>query len=192
MFVKRDFLIFCVAAALAAGSTAECRAQGRSLSDLSFMAGCWKGKVGDNGTIEERYSPPTAGLMLGTSHSVSGGRTAFFEFIKVEESADGGIVMTPAPRGKPSVPFKMVSLEGKKAVFENLEHDFPQRIIYHLRDNGSLAARIEGAKPEQSQELVMEPVACGTTRDVARLPTPWSSPPIQPRSIQTTRGRSCS
>jgi hypothetical protein len=29
-------------------------------------------------------------------------------------------------------------------VFENLEHDFPQRIIYRRNQDGSLTARIEG------------------------------------------------
>jgi hypothetical protein len=31
-----------------------------------------------------------------------------------------------------------------KAVFENPQHDFPQRIIYRLEKDGSLAAAIEG------------------------------------------------
>lgn len=136
------------------------RAQERSLDDLSFLSGCWRGKLsGQDGTIEERYSQPAGGLILGTSQTLVGGRTAFFEFIKIEHSAEG-IVMTPAPRGKLSVPFKMVRLEGKKAVFENLEHDFPKRIIYQLRGDGSLAASIEGEKPEQTQEFVMSPTSC--------------------------------
>ena len=32
----------------------------------------------------------------------------------------------------------------RKVVFENPEHDFPQRIIYQLDDDGNLAGRIEG------------------------------------------------
>ena len=139
----------------------DARAQEKSLSDLSFMSGCWKGKLtGQEGTVEERYAPAAGGVMLGTSQTVVNGRTAFFEFIKVEQT-DGGIVMTPAPQGKPSVPFKMVRLEGKKAVFENLEHDFPKRILYQLREGGALVARIEGDKPEQGEEFVMDPIPCG-------------------------------
>jgi hypothetical protein len=32
----------------------------------------------------------------------------------------------------------------KKFVFENITHDFPQRIIYHFVDDKNLTARIEG------------------------------------------------
>lgn len=160
---RRSLLVLCCASLALGGITGTARAQERSLSDLAFMSGCWRGNLaGRNGTVEERYNPAAGGLMLGTSQTIVDGRTVFFEFIKIEQS-EGGIVMTPAPRGKPSVPFKLVSLAGKKAVFENPEHDFPKRIIYQLRDDGSLVARIEGDKPEQSQEFVMPPIPCGTS-----------------------------
>lgn len=169
---RKSLLVFgCVLT----GMAGDAWAQERSLSDLSFMSGCWRGKLaGRNGTVEERHSPPAAGLMLGTSHTVVDGRTAFFEFMKIEQTA-GGIVMTPAPKGKLSVPFRMVSLDGKKAVFENLEHDFPKRIVYQLRDNGALAARIEGDKPEQAEEFVMDPIPCGTG-NLANFWLKWGDP----------------
>lgn len=168
---KRCVLVLCCAALPGSGAWA----QDRSLSDLAFVSGCWRGKLaGQNGTIEERYNPIAGGLMLGTSQTIVDGRTVFFEFIKIEQS-DGGIVMTPAPKGKLSVPFKMVSLVGKKAVFENLEHDFPKRIVYQLRDDGSLAARIEGDKPEQSEEFVMAPIPCGTG-NLANFWLKWGDP----------------
>lgn len=175
MVPRRFLLLLCCTALAMESLPGKARAQEKSLSDLAFMSGCWRGKLSDrNGTIEERYNPAAGGLMLGTSQTVVEGRTVFFEFIKVEQAPDG-IVMTPAPKGKPSVPFKMVSLAGKKAVFENLEHDFPKRIIYHLRDSGALVARIEGDKPEQSEEFVMEPIPCGTG-NLANFWLKWGDP----------------
>ena len=162
MLAKRCCLVLCAASLLAAGQAGTCHAEGRSLSDLAFMTGCWKGRLADGkGTIEERYNAPTAGLMLGTSQVVVDGRTEFFEFIKVEQAGDG-VQMTPAPMGNKSVPFRLVAGDGKKAVFENLEHDFPKRIIYRLREDGSLFARIEGDAPEKAKEFVMEAVPCAT------------------------------
>lgn len=162
MLTKRCVLALCAVSVVAAGWAVECRAEGRSLSDLAFMGGCWKGKLADGkGTIEERYNAPTAGLMLGTSQTVVDGKTEFFEFIKIEQTGEG-VQMTPAPMGNKSVPFKLVSGDGRKAVFENLEHDFPKRIIYRLREDGSLVARIEGDTPEKSEEFVMEAVPCAT------------------------------
>lgn len=159
-----------LAAFLAAGPAAAA-----SLSDLSYMSGCWRGKLAKGeGTIEERYTPPTAGLMLGTSQVVENGRTGFFEFIKIEQQGDD-VVMTPMPMGKASVGFKLVRFEGKRAVFENREHDFPKRIIYGLREDGSLLARIEGDKPEQAEDFLMHPVACGGT-NVASFGWGWGDP----------------
>lgn len=132
----------------------------RTLADVAFMSGCWRGGLSTgNGWTEERYSPPEGGMMLGTSQTVVDQKTRFFEFIQITES-EGEVEMNPSPRGQKSVPFRLVRLEGKRAVFENLQHDFPKRIIYHLKDDGSLLARIEGDKSEQAQDFLMKPVAC--------------------------------
>ncbi len=172
---RRCLLALCCASLAMGGMAGEAWTQEKSLSDLAFMSGCWRGKLsGRNGTVEERFNPAAGGLMLGTSQVIVEGRTAFFEFIKIEQT-EGGIVMTPAPKGKLSVPFKMVSLAGKKAVFENLEHDFPKRIIYQLRDDGSLVARIEGDKPQQSEEFAMAPIPCGTG-SLANFWLKWGDP----------------
>ncbi|MCY1021116.1 DUF6265 family protein [Pyxidicoccus sp. MSG2] len=169
------FLIVLCGVCVGVVNEAQAQPQAKSLSELSFMAGCWRGgETGKNEILEERFSPPAGDLMLGTSQVVASGKTAFFEFIKIEASADG-ITMTPSPMGKPSVAFKMVSLDGKKAVFENLKHDFPKRIIYELRDDGSLAARIEGDKPKQTQEFAMKPIPCGTG-SLANYRLKWGMP----------------
>ena len=43
-----------------------------------------------------------------------------------------------------SVSFKLISDNNRSYVFENMEHDFPQRIIYSHPQPDSLHARIEG------------------------------------------------
>lgn len=146
-------LLVSLAALAAAGP-----ARGHSLSDLAFMAGCWRGEVGPGSTMEERYSPPAGGMMLGTSQVVKDGATDFYEFIKIEQRGED-VFMTPLPSGQPKPPFKLVSLKGKKAVFENRENDFPTRIVYHRTGEGTLVARIEGDEPERAQEWVLQ--ACG-------------------------------
>jgi hypothetical protein len=156
----RGRLLVCWAAMALAVWGGEAWAQERSLSDLAFMSGCWRGKLAEgDGTIEERYNSPAAGLMLGTSHVIAGGKTSFYELIIIEQSSEG-IAMTPSPRGNRSVPFKLVRFEPKRAVFENLEHDFPKRILYELREDGSLVARVEGDRPEKTQEFVMDAISC--------------------------------
>ena len=39
----------------------------------------------------------------------------------------------------------MIEQGEQRVVFENAEHDFPQRIIYWMTKDGSLHAKIEGS-----------------------------------------------
>ncbi|MBM3512099.1 MAG: hypothetical protein FJX59_00110 [Alphaproteobacteria bacterium] len=54
---------------------------------------------------------------------------------------------TPYLRGKMSVSFTATALGTAEAVFENLAHDFPKRIVYRRVAPDRLEARIEGARP---------------------------------------------
>jgi len=47
------------------------------------------------------------------------------------------------PQANPPTPFPMKSSDKTRIVFENLEHDYPQRILY-WRDGEKLCARTEG------------------------------------------------
>lgn len=55
-----------------------------------------------------------------------------------------GLYFTAQPSGQSPASFKLVSLRDHVATFENLKHDFPQRVIYSRAADGSLRARIEG------------------------------------------------
>ncbi len=82
--------------------------------------------------------------MMGMSRTVKNGKTVEFEFVRLVKETDGSINYVANPSGQQGASFTLVSLEGQRAVFENLQHDFPQRIIYHRRTADSLVARIEG------------------------------------------------
>jgi len=49
-----------------------------------------------------------------------------------------------SPGSRPAVAFKLVEAGERRAVFENKQHDFPQRILYWLDAAGAMHARIEG------------------------------------------------
>ena len=80
---------------------------------------------------------------MGMSRTVKSGKTVEFEFVRIVKKEDGSIYYVAKPSGQEGASFKLVLLEGSRAVFENLKHDFPQRIIYRLSGD-SLIARIEG------------------------------------------------
>jgi hypothetical protein len=126
------------------------------LSAISFMSGCWTGPSSNGGIIEEQNTDAAENLMIGMTRYVRGGRVVDFEFTTIERT-DTSFVMTPRPKGVKSDSFPLKTLEANTAVWENLAHDFPQRIIYRKGDDGSLVARIEGTTPrgERHVEWVM-------------------------------------
>jgi hypothetical protein len=108
---------------------------------LAWMAGSWGSAPGAAET-EEHWTAPKAGSLLGMNRTTKGGRTEMFEFLRIEARPDG-IYYLASPGGRPPTPFKLKESEKEKVVFENPEHDFPQRILY-WKNGQSLCARIEG------------------------------------------------
>ena len=119
-------------------------AQPASLDAVAFLAGTWTGEEGGV-SMEEHWTRPAGGMMLGLHRDVAPGKPAFFEFLRIEETPKG-IVYLASPRGAPATAFPLVESGGNRAVFENRKHDCPTRIIYRLTGDGSLHARIEGTK----------------------------------------------
>ena len=113
------------------------------VADLQWLAGCWSQDGREAGSVEQ-WMAPAGGTMLGMSRTVSGGNTVAFEYLRITEEEGGWIVLIASPSGQETARFRMVSMGTNEVVFENLEHDFPQRIIYRLIASGKLLGRIEG------------------------------------------------
>jgi Domain of unknown function (DUF6265) len=129
-------ILLTIAAALAAGQPAGEPAQ----PDLDWLAGYWL-SCEDGVEVAETWSQRRGGIMLGGSITV--GDDAFsWEQARIEAEADG-LVFHAQPRGQPAAAFRLVRSGPGEAVFENPDHDFPQRVIYR-RDGDRLTGRIEG------------------------------------------------
>jgi hypothetical protein len=141
--MRRRFLVGAAAAAASAWmAAASAPAPAARIADLAWLSGSWAGEDGDL-EMEEHWTAPKGGSMLGLHRDVAGGRTVLFEFLRIEEGPDG-IVYLASPRGRPPTPFRLTEAGPRSAVFENPEHDFPRRIRYWIEPDGSLAARVEG------------------------------------------------
>jgi hypothetical protein len=91
------------------------------------------------------WNRPAGGLMMGTSQTVRDGRTVEYEFLQVRGGEDG-VYYIARPSGQKEAAFKLAEVTPQSAIFENKQHDFPQRIIYRLGAAGALVARIEGVE----------------------------------------------
>jgi hypothetical protein len=119
--------------------------QKSGIERLEWISGCWVLDDGKERT-EETWMKPAGQSMLGMSRTVAGGKTVFTEHIQIRE-ANGQIayIVALGMGAKPTV-FKLLKSSDNEVVFENPEHDFPQRIIYRRESADALFARIEGAE----------------------------------------------
>jgi hypothetical protein len=112
-----------------------------SIDSLSWLAGAWTGTMG-RAAIEEHWIAPRGGTMLAVSRTTAGDRTVAFEFLRLEQRADG-IFYVAQPGGRPPTEFRLTTRDGESATFENPQHDHP-KIIRYRREGNTLVAEIEG------------------------------------------------
>ena len=130
-------------------------AQGFSAKEfkaLQPLAGLWKMET-SRGAIYEEWKLTSDTKMSGRSFRINNTDTIVFEQLEIYLE-DGKITYSPIVRGQnngQAVPFPLASVTGKRFVFENKEHDFPQRIIYDLVSEDSVHARIEGTRNGQER-----------------------------------------
>ncbi|WP_037568157.1 MULTISPECIES: DUF6265 family protein [Sphingomonas] len=115
-------------------------ASATQVADLSWMAGHWL-ECSPRGEAAETWTDDRGGVMLGISKSIRNGRTSW-EWSRIDRTPEG-IAFLASPQGQQPTAFKAVAIAKGKAVFENLDHDFPQRVIY-IRKGDNLTGRIEG------------------------------------------------
>jgi len=131
-----------VFAALTLGSMGAAAPGDDEIQRLAWLEGHWVGEK-DGVSMEEHWTGPGGGALLGLHRDVQGGRLVSWEFLRIGRTSDGTFYFA-SPRSAPPTPFKLVELGDKRVVFENKQHDFPQRILYWLDSKGALHARIEG------------------------------------------------
>lgn len=113
-----------------------------SLTDLAWITGEWLGEEGDT-TIQEIWTQPMAGTMIGMFRLISDGQPRFYEFMSIE-MGDGGPVLRikhfdPGLRGweeqEESVIFTLKEASSSKAVFETELGGNPEFLTYeHIGD----------------------------------------------------------
>ena len=124
-----------------------------AVASLEWLAGSWAGETGGL-AMEEHWTSVSGGALLGMHRDVKNGRMVSFEFLRIDVSG-GAVTYWGSPRSAPPTPFRLKELgPGRRVVFENPEHDFPQRILYWRTDDDALHARVEG--PAGTGEKGME------------------------------------
>jgi hypothetical protein len=119
---------------------------------LAWMAGCWEQRSGSH-TVEEQWLAPRAGVMMGLGRTVSGDTVREYEFTRIYERGDT-LVYAAHPSGQAPAEFRALVPRERVVIFENLAHDFPQRVIYRAAaGSDSLLASIEGTMNGETRRI---------------------------------------
>ncbi len=113
-----------------------------AMEDLRWITGGW-GAVVKGRNVEEYWTEPASNAMLGMGRTLANGRMVAFEFLRIE-TRPAGIFYVAQPMGQPPTDFRLTSWDGHTAIFENPEHDFPKRLLYTRKDDGSIDIRVDG------------------------------------------------
>jgi len=116
-------------------------AQERPIDRAAFLVGCWERSTATRRSVE-KWFPARDGVMHGTSQVVTDSGTRELERLRLYQIGDT-LVYEADPVGQALTLFRASEVSATRLVFENPDHDFPQRITYSLAGD-SLHARIEG------------------------------------------------
>lgn len=112
------------------------------IARAAWLQGCWERTTGQR-TVEEHWMAPRGKTMMGMSRTVQGDRVVEHEFLILREQGDQ-LAYEAHPSGQPSATFVSRTIDDKTIVFENPEHDYPQRVAYRLDGPDALTAWIDG------------------------------------------------
>lgn len=159
-FLAATFLLLAVSGTSASAS---------DISQLAWLGGCWKSETAEPGS-GEHWLPLAGGTLLGVSRTVKRGKTVEYEFMQIRAMENGQLAFIAQPSGQRTTVFPLLRLGENEAVFENPQHDFPQRVIYKLEGGARLRARIEGMRGGSLRviEFPMNRVSCDSQLDTLR------------------------
>ncbi|WP_143731756.1 DUF6265 family protein [Microbulbifer sp. GL-2] len=121
-----------------------------SLSDLGWLEGNWYFETDKLKVIEhwERISPKTL-EGNGLTKSTRSGDIISSETLRLVEMSGEIFYVAKVKSNDFPVPFKLVQCSSRHAGFENVNHDFPKKLIYQLVDANHIDVFVSGEKEKE-------------------------------------------
>lgn len=125
------------------------------IGQVEWIGTTWVGTNARNVTVEERWTPPASGAMLGMGRTLRDGQMRSFEFLCIVER-EGSLAYVAMPNARtPATVFMMTSITADSVTFENPSHDYPRLIRYARLPDGSLQTTISAGGEERAQSVVL-------------------------------------
>ncbi|HEX6323465.1 MAG TPA: DUF6265 family protein [Vicinamibacterales bacterium] len=127
-----------------------------TIAQAAWIGATWIGAGANNLTVEERWTPPASGAMIGVGRSLRGPQMADLEFLCIVER-EGTLVYAAMPWARsPATPFVLTSVTADSVTFENPSHDYPKLIRYARLPDGSLQTTISAGGDLRAQTVVLK------------------------------------
>jgi hypothetical protein len=120
---------------------------------ISAIAGVWKSE--GNLIFYERWELQPDSSLKGMGFSINGSDTLITEHLRIAMLNDTLHYFATVYRQNKGleIPFKLVSTDKNRWVFENAKHDYPNRIIYQIDSDSILFARTENIRGNKPVEF---------------------------------------
>lgn len=116
--------------------------QAQDDSILKLFPGKWKMEI-KNAEVYEEWEILSETELIGKNYSIKDSLHTIGEKLYLKKFSDQWAYVA-VPKNQLITLFTLIEHTNKTFVFENKEHDFPQRIIYEFHKNGKLTSAIEG------------------------------------------------
>lgn len=141
-------------------STLLCACARPESQQFDWLLGCWE-STRPNSTITERWTKSN-GEYTGVGKVMQDGKRVVFETLVIRPTVRDAFELVASPVGERPTVFLATVVSHRQVMFEDLDHDFPQRIMYRSDDDEMLHARLEGRVDGQqkSADFPMRRVDC--------------------------------
>ena len=152
MFQKTTLILLLLAIVSCKNSDST---KNEKIKAASWLLGNWENKAVD-GTLTEYWGKVNDSTFQAQSYFIKEKDTVHFESILLQQKGEN-LTYTATVKGQNNdkpVAFKLTTATDKQVSFENLKHDYPQKISYTQITPDSLVAKISGiqqGKPSSEQ-----------------------------------------
>lgn len=124
------------------------------LEKTRWLLGTWR-RESEGSITEESWRKLSDRTYEGQSVRISkaNGDTVFTESLLLTEMEGSLFYVAKVAENPHPVSFMMTALEGNRIVFENAKHDFPQKIVYELKDADSFIAIVSGPSNGEQRSI---------------------------------------
>ena len=129
--------------------------QGKAdIASVKWLTGCWQKDNDKVGTLTlEQWTTSDGGILFGVGRTLKGGKLVSWEMMRIAQDNDSAKFFAQLPNAATATGFGLKTATKDELVFENLQNDFPQRVIYRNAGPDKLAARIEGKNGEKEMAI---------------------------------------